>query len=892
MRWPVAEPTTGNAGLGAAPIHTPDQRLRVFVSSTLKELGAERKAVQGAVTRLRLTPVMFEESARPHPPRQLYRAYLAQSQVFVGVYWESYGWVAPGEEVSGLEDEYRLSGDRPKLIYVKAPAPEREPRLEEMLARVRDDDRASYKSFSTPTELRRLVENDLAVLLSERFETVRPQETTPSVGVPAGALPVPPTPLIDREREAEAVSASLLQDDVRLVTLAGPGGVGKSRLALEVAAQLAPRFRDGVRFVELAPITDPAFVAASLARALGLRESGGQPLTEDLKAYLRGRQMLLLLDNFEQVAEAAPLLAELLAAAPDVKALVTSRTVLHLSGERGFAVPPLALPDKGSGGGLERLAQVGAVRLFVERAQAAQPGFELTSENAPAVAEIVRRLDGLPLALELAAARVRLLPPQALLARLGNRLGLLTGGARDLPERQRTLRNTVAWSYSLLGPDEQRLFARLGVFVGSFDLEAAEALYAGGPAGSPDFLEVLEKVIDESLVRQEDRGGEPRFRMLGIIREYALETLRETPDWREAHDRHAEHYLALAEAADPELRGPGQLAWLGRLESEHDNLGAAIARFIERDQLEAAVRLGWALWLFWWFHGHVEEGGRWMEEVLSRSGSLPPYPRARALSGAGVMAFARGDYARALELLEESLSLFRDLQNKPGIAGALVIPGQMATFRREYARARELLGESLALYRELGDDWNVAHLLNFLGVIPLAQGDFEGAARFFEEGLRVARRVGDRLPIRISLYNLALSRQGSGDLAGARKLLREGLVLSAEAGDKASAAYCLEGLAALERDPERGASLFGAAQARLEAVGGVPVYAYTSDRSGHDRSVAAVRSRLDRAAFEAAWEQGRALGLEQAVAYALQESGSRNEPETSNQLEEKEGVHV
>ena len=880
----MAEPT-----LGAAPIRTPDQRLRVFVSSTLKELAPERKAVRDAVTRLRLTPVMFELSARPHPARELYRAYLEQSQIFIGVYWQSYGWVAPGEEVSGLEDEYRLAGNLPKLIYVKSPAPELEPRLKGLLGRIKGDDRAAYKRFSTPAELRRLVENDLAVLLSERFEAAQPHKAVADVSVPAGTLPVPPTPLVGREREVGAVGASLLRDGVRLVTLTGPGGVGKSRLAVEVGARLTPSFKDGVRFVELAPVTAPEFVATTLARALGLRESGSRSLLDDLKAFLRDKQLLLVLDNFEQVAEAAPLLAELLAAAPGVKALVTSRTVLHLSGERGFEVPPLALPEGGSEGELEDLAQVGAVRLFVERAQAAKPGFELSAENAPAVAEIVQRLDGLPLALELAAARVRLLPPQALLARLGNRLGLLTGGARDLPERQRTLRNTIAWSYGLLGRDEQRLFARLGVFAGGFDLEAAEALFSDGQAGISDVLEPLERLVDESLVRQEERGGEPRFTMLETIREYALETLRETPDWREAHDRHAEHYVALAEAADPKLKGPGQLAWLARLETEHDNLRAAMARFIERDRLEAAVRLGWALWLFWWFHGHVAEGGRWMEVVLSRSGSLPPYPWARALSGAGVMAFASGDYFRAQNLLEQGLSLFRELGDKPGVAGALVIPGQMATFRGEYANAAALLGESLGLYRELGDDWNVAHLLNFLGVIPLVQGNFEGAARCFEEGLSVARRVGDRLPIRVSLYNLALSRRGSGDMAGARELLKEGLTLSAEAGDEASTAYFLEGLAGLSDDPECAATLLGAAEVRLETVGGVPVYAFEPDRSGHDRAVAAVRARMDRAAFGATWARGRAMGLEGAVAFALE--GSQQEPKTDDQQEAR-SVHV
>ena len=865
-------------------IRTPDQRLRVFVSSTLEELASERRAARDAIARLRLAPVLFELGARPHPARQLYRAYLAQSHVFVGLYWQRYGWVAPGEQVSGLEDEYLLAGTLPKLIYVKAPAPEREPRLTALLARIRDDDRVSYKRFSTPAELRRLIEDDLSVLLSENFEVAQARNRVPDAAPPAGVLPTPPTPLVDREREVDAASELLLGGGARLVTLTGPGGIGKSRLALAVAARVGPRFADGARFVDLAPIRAPDLVAATIAGALGLRESGAQPSLDDVAAYLRGKRLLLVLDNFEQVAEAAPVVAALLAAAPGGQALVTSRATLRLSGEHEIIVPPLSLPDlpeAGAGRGAEALDIVGrsaAVRLFVERARAANPDFALSEENAPAVAEICRRLDGLPLAIELAAARVRLLPPQALLARLGSRLGALTGGARDLPARQRTLRNAIAWSYDLLDEGDRALFVRLGVFAGGFDLQAADAVRgpdgdADGVEGAPDIVDALGALVDQSLVRQEERHGEPRFAMLETIREYALERLREGAGWREAHDQHAAYYLALAEAAEPALRGPAQLDWLERLEAEHDNLRDALSRFLEQDRIEEAVRLAWGLWLFWWFHGHVAEGGRWMDEILARGGALPPYPRARALSGAGVMAFARGDYARAEDLLDQSLRLFREVGDKPGIAGALIIPGQTATFRGEYARAEALLGESLTLYRELGDDWDVAILLNWLGMIPLAQGDYGRAAGLFEEGLGVARRVGDRLPIRVSLHNLALARQAQGDLTGAADLLEEGAALSDEAGDDASVAYFLEGLAGLaaqQGDPGRAARLFGAAEALLDAAGGVPVYAYAPDRSGHDQAVAGVRSHMDGAAFEDAWARGRAMGGARAVEYVLE----------------------
>ena len=368
-------------------IRTPDQRLRVFVSSTLQELAAERQAVRDAVTRVRLVPVMFELGARPHPPREVYRSYLAQSQVFVGVYWQSYGWVAPGEQVSGLEDEYLLSAGLPRLIYVKSPAPDRESRLAEMLTRIRDGGDVSYQRFSAAAELQRLVENDLAVLLSERFEMASSGDGAAGGASLAGAVPVPATPLVGRDGDAAAVGDLVRAEGVRLVTLTGPGGVGKSRLAVEVAQRLGPSFEDGVRLVELGSVRAAELVTAAIAAALGLSTSGGR-LIADLKSYLHARRLVLVLDNFEQVMGAAPLVAELLGAAPGVVALVTSRMVLRLSGEHEFPVPPLPVPPIGAGGDAADVQRCASVRLFVQRARAVSAGFELTSGNAGAVAEI------------------------------------------------------------------------------------------------------------------------------------------------------------------------------------------------------------------------------------------------------------------------------------------------------------------------------------------------------------------------------------------------------------------------------------------------------------------------------------------------------------------------
>ena len=872
-------------------IRTPDQRVRVFVSSTLQELAAERRAVRDAVTGLRLVPVMFELGARPYPPRPVYRAYIAQSQVFVGIYWQSYGWVAPGEQVSGLEDEYRLSARLPRLIYVKSPAPDREPRLTEMLARFRDEGDVSYQQFSDPAELQQLVGNDLAVLLSERFERARSGDGAAGGAPLAGALPVPATPLVGREREASTVEDLVVREGVRLVTLTGPGGVGKTRLVVEVARQLAPGFADGVRFVELAAVLSADLVAAAVTAGLGLSTSAGRLLT-DVQSYLRTRRLLLVLDNFEQVVDAAPLLAELLAAAPGLVVLVTSRVVLRLSGEHEFPVPPLPVPPAGSSPDPEELQQYAAVRLFVERAHAAAPDFELTSVNAVDVAAICRQLDGLPLAIELAAARIRLLPPSALLARLGQRFSLLTGGTRDLPERQRTLRNTLEWSYGLLPASEQALFARLGVFAGPFSLPAAEAVAANSPdhgqaTALEPVIDTLGTLVDSSLVRPENQDGEPRFSLLETIREYALECLTADGDWVQAHDRHAAYFQALAEPAAAELAGPGQLTWLDRLETEHDDLLAAMSWRADQGPPERALHLFWVTWKFWWLHGHTAQLARLVDDFAANSARLPPPQRTIALSAAGFILIANGDQAKAETLFGQSLPLYRQVSGKFGVvlnATGLGVLGYLAALRRDYPRATDLLGKSQALLRHVSDNdltgydrlqhlMTIALVDNFLGQIRLSQGDNDAAARLFTDGLAVARRAQDRISLLISLYDLALSRQAQGDLAGAAGHLKEGLAIAAETGDETSAAYYLEGLAAVagqQDNPQRAVRLLAAARSLLETNGSGWLHAYVP-RVPHDGAVlAALRSRLGDAAFEQAQTWGASTGSRRAREYALE----------------------
>jgi predicted ATPase len=858
----------------------------------MQELAPERRAVARAISALRLTPVMFELGARPHPPRTVYRAYLAQSQVFVGIYWQSYGWVAPGQQISGLEDEYLLSAGLPRLIYVKSPALEREPRLADMLTRIENEGSLSYRRFSDPAELARLVQDDLAALLTERFEITRSGDGAADDMPPVGAIPEPVTPLLGRDREIAALEDLVIRERVRLVTLTGPGGVGKTRLAMEAARRLGAQFADGARFVDLASVTAADLVAAAIAAGLGLRTSAGRLIT-DLQSYLRARRLLLVLDNFEQVIGAAPLVTELLAAAPGLVLLVTSRTVLRLRGEHETPVPPLPVPPAETGRDAADLRGYASVDLFVERAHAAAPGFELTRENAEAVAEICRRLDGLPLALELAAARIRLLPPQALAARLDQRLGLLTGGDRDLPERQQTLRNTLQWSFSLLPADQQALFARLAVFAGPFTLPAAEAVGADAGATSQDrrragtVLDTLESLIDASLLRSGARGGEPQFSLLETIREYALERLADGQDWREAHDRHAAYYLGLTEQAAGGLHGPGQLEWLDRLEAEHDNVRAAMSWLAGQGPPEQVLRMNLGIWRFLFLHGHAAEYTGLQEQLVANSERMRPYHHAIALATAGFTLFANGDLARARTMFEQSLPLLRQERGplaEAQIATALDILGRLATLRGDYSGAGELLGQSQAVLRTLDDqdltgDERAQYLLatalrdNFAGQVRLSQGDHQGAARLFTDGLSAARRAQDLFPVLVSLYDLSLASQARGDQAGAGEYLREGLALAAKADDDTSAVYYLEGLAAIagqQDNPQRAARLLTAARSLLDTRGSGWLHAYVP-LMGHDDAVlATLRARLGDAAFEQAQAWGRSTASTDAVQYALE----------------------
>jgi predicted ATPase/class 3 adenylate cyclase len=601
-------------------------------------------------------------------------------------------------------------------------------------------------------------------------------------------LPAQPTALIGRVQEVASVCALLRRDGARLMTLTGPGGTGKTRLAVQVATELLDAFADGVWFVDLAPISDPELVIPTIFQTLGLKEQGAQTPVGQLKAYLRGKHLLLVLDNFEQVVDAARQVAELLTAAPQLKALITSRVVLRLRGEQEYAVPPLALPNTKQLPPLEALSQYAAVELFIQRARDVKLDFQVTNANAPAVAEICHRLDGLPLAIELAAARVKLFAPEALLVRLERRLGMLTGGSRDVPARQQTIRNTIEWSYQLLDAGEKRLFVRLGVFVGGCTIEAAQAVCNADGDLPMEILDGIAVLVDQSLVRQiEGSDSEPRFRMLETIREYALERLDASGEVEAYRQRHAAYYQALAEAAEPELVGRDQLRWSARLDAEQDNLRTTLAWALERHEVEAGLRLAVALRWLWIKRGLLSEGRRWLEMLLATSdqAQVPGSIRADAQAVAGELARWQEDAPGALPLLEAALHWYQSVGNQPGIADVLHALGWVIWLHGDVRRSVALFDESLARYRDLGDAHGIATVLLPRSYLTAHFDDHsERSVTMAEESLRLFREVGDLHGVATALRHVALRLQERGSFEQAADLADEALRLARALGVK------------------------------------------------------------------------------------------------------------
>lgn len=746
---------------------------------------------------------------------------------------------------------------------------------------------------------------DLAAI-RDRLTDLQPQRSERR----ASNLPGQSGALIGREKELAAVRQLLLRRDVRLVTVTGPGGIGKSHLATEVAREVSDQFPSGVYFVPLAALSDPHLIPSILAKTLGLRESGGQTPLESLQEHMRsclGAPMLLLIDNFEHLVSGAPLLSDLLSLAPDLKLLVTSRAALRVHDENEFPLPPLALPDRKALPSPETLSQYAAISLFVQRATAVKPEFTLTEENASAVVEICTRLDGLPLAIQLAAARIKLLPPSAMRSRLASRLQLLTGGARDLPARQQTLRHAIDWSYDLLSEPEQKLFRRLSTFVGGFTLEAAECACGTREDLGLDLLDGMASMVDKSLVRQiEQKDAEPRFAMLETIREYGLEKLRASGEEARTRRAHAAYYLVLAEEGAAENQDHELKALMDPFELEHDNFRAALEWLVETRNAEWGLRLGIALFRFWEGREHLAEGREWLEKLLKleTAGTLRE-ARMRTLFCAGVLAADQRDYSASDKLLTESLEAARHLEEKKSIAvslNALAVTnldrGNLATSaglfaesivlwkeledrlalarglsnlasvvksQRDFMRARALNEECLTIFRELDDRTGVAWALNHQGDVLREQGEPAGARLLYEQSVATFRELNDRWGIAGSLADLGNLLREQKDHATSEAFYRESLILFQALGHKRGIARVLESFAsaaAEQSEPERALRLAGVAAALRQTIGAPLTLA---EQARLEQSLEPARQKLSTTASRTAWLEGWVMPVEIAI---------------------------
>jgi predicted ATPase len=850
---------------GSVDIRTPDRRLRVFVSSTIGELEAERGAARAAIEQLRMTPVMFESGAHPHPAQDVYQAYLQQSDVFVGIYWQRYGWVGPGMTISGLEDEFRRSGRLPRLLYFKRPAPDMEPGLRAMLDAIRSDGGVAYKAFADAAELRELLLNDLATLLSERFGDGG-QPGQDAEGAERAAVPAPVTALVGRGRDLDEVTGLLEAQDRRLVVLTGAGGVGKTRLALAVIERSREHWPDGVAFVDLSAVNDASSVPEAIASALGFVGQGREMPLDTLRRRLAGLDMLLTLDNFEHVLEAAPVVAGLLEQAPRLHVLVTSRVVLRVRGEQEWRVDPLSVPPASAAP--LALAQAPAVQLFVERVRDVRPGFELTDDSAPAVAELCRRLDGLPLALELAAAWMRLLTPEQMLGRLDERLGR-PGGLTDLPDRQQTMTATLEWSYELLPESAQQLLARLSVFAAPFTADGAEAVTGGAGTGGDGLgaTESLATLLDHSMISPALRpDGEPVFRMLNVIRRFARQRL-EDPD--ETLTRLNGYLLGILEQAGARH---GSQAWaLRRLDSEQPNLQVVLrwAADEHRPAGQLLRRIG-DVWVWLLVRGLLREGSELRLQIDSW-----PVTDLRGESDQWAWHWLTlqgliddGRFAEAGALIEEILPAARRLEEPSRVGLTLML----RALTRPYivnSPARAEYEEALTVTRSAGDLIVLGYVLSHLGLFLSVDGDTARARALHEEMLGNARSLGDDNQRAEAHYDLAMDALSEGDPRTAGPHLVRAARHYTDIDNRDGLARCLGALTAMAFEREQSqlaARLIGATEA-ARTIGLIPwPVTIEAERRVSER----VRATLPEAEFTAEEAAGRGQTAETALAEALQ----------------------
>jgi len=896
-------------------IKTPDQRLRVFVSSTLRELAEERAMAQEAIKRLLMAPVMFELGARPHPPRDLYKSYLDQSQIFIGIYWQSYGWIAPDMEISGLEDEFILSEGKPRLIYLKEPAPERQDRLTDMLKRISGaESNVSYRTFSTPLELKQLIENDLALLISERFEEAEDKpQPTPGRKI----LPVAKNVMIGRDREILRLKELISSAQEKLITITGAGGTGKTTLALHIAHQCKNQFKDGVAFIPLASVSDPEQLANAISTELGLFDSGKMPVRDLLIGYLIDKNLLLILDNFEQLLGSVKMIADLTDRCPAIQLIVTSRTPLYIRGECLFPLTPLDLPDQATTRP-EEVCTFSSVQLYQKKATEANPNIRWTEENLRAAAQICRRLDGLPLAIELAAARSRILSPVHMLQRLEDSLDLLVKGPRDLPVRQQTLTATIEWSYMLLD-DPARMFLRgISVFDGGWSIESAHKILMPD-AEENEVLFLTEKLLDHNLIyAQEDQSFEgPRFHLYQTVREYAKMKQGECGETISQQKAMVSYYAELAEKTDPFLWLPDRDHYFTIIERDFGNIRASF----HYAQLNACRDQAWQLVAnlgqYWAYRGYLSEALSWFEqlgikykpgEFEQKTEDLPNQIAAKGLFTAGVVRFLTGQFKQAMADLEFSISLYEKTSDQVGLARVLAFAG-VTGLSAGNPEAGKYLQRGFELGQSIPDISTTIMAATFLTEVYSHQGEFEKANEMIQIAEQACLRIGDKSVLAIVKTQRGNLLIPAGKLAEAKNAYREalkiftpgmigsykgwtyiglaycemqdsqwgaamenysqGLNLARMMGDISVIMVALFGYAALgiHKGKEREAArIMGACDQILHNTG---YSMWRATRSFYETTKSILNSSLDQDALEAELKTGRTLIAEEAIALAL-----------------------
>lgn len=816
-------------------IRLPDHRLDIFISSTIDELAEERLAARKAIEQLLQHPVYFESGARPHPPRPIYREYLQQSDIFVAIYWKSYGWVAPDMDISGIEDEYNLSQGKARFIYIKQ-ADKRDPQLDALLRRIKEAGDVSYKRFNTADELENLIANDLALAFAERFSSQEPS-IVPALSVPP-KLPISLTQFVGRKEMLDAVVNLLMRDSTRLLTLKGAGGVGKTRLALEAGRRVEHSFIDGAAFVEVAPVPDSSMLPSFIQAALHIPDMGTESPIERLEAALSSKHLLLILDNFEHLKDGAPKLTILLKNSPHLKIIVTSRSPLLLEGEQEFLVRPMEVPNVDPTSTVADIAQNEAADLFVQRTNSIDSEFKLDESNMAHIAGICKKVDGIPLAIELAAAKLRRFQSTAeLLRRLDSGLATLVSERRDIPQRQSSMRETIRWSYELLDT-EKSLFRWMSVFSGCTE-EAITQVAAAMAGDVGRELSGITNLIDDNLVREEHGpSGYARFTVLELIREFGEEQAVKCGENERLKQAHAICFVDLAETAAAHLSKPDQLFWLARLDEEYANLNAAIEWGLNEGEL--GIRLVTALAEYWVRRGYLTEGRQLVARAMSVESSGSPATRAKLAHAAGWLARLQGDFDVAKDLYFSALSLWGEVDDKPGKALTIIrlaelgivfpsdidqkamlddafhlaeelddshlraialgVSGSLARRREDLVQAEQIIIECLDLQQKQDDLSGIGLAHNLLGMIAFDRGDFPAAREQFHEFLQASQALQDRQRVAGALLNLGNVEHALGNYEVADGMFTESLKLRDIIGDLWGSAITLLSMGELARD--------------------------------------------------------------------------------------------